>query len=272
MNIKALESKIFNYQNSILHYYKHGSGVKILICFHGFGQNALVYQSLAQRLSTKYTLYSFDLFYHGLSQWQDCEIAISPELLSEMLKAWLISEKIDCISLCGYSMGGKIVLSLVENLNVQLEKLLFIAPDGIQTHFWYNMATYPYWARSLFKYTIDHPAFFLRSVNLLGKIGVLDRGVVRFAKSQMNNAQKRRKVYCTWLTYRHIKPNIEQVAKICNDSGVDLTIYLGRYDRIISENRIKPLIRQVKNHKLYLLERGHNTLIEDVALDKNFEF
>jgi pimeloyl-ACP methyl ester carboxylesterase len=269
---KFVESRVFRYKDTTLHYYQHGSGVKTLVCFHGFGQNASFFKPLAEKLSSRYTVYAFDLFYHGESHWKHCELALSPSFLSEIMTAWLCHEGISCISLCGYSMGGKIALSLVETLKVPLEKLLLIAPDGIKTSFWYSMATYPYWARRLFRYTIKHPTLFLHAVSLLGKIKVLDKGVIRFAKSQMNSIGKRKKVYCTWLAYRKIKADIGKVARRLNDSGIELVIYLGKYDRIITKESINPLVRQVKNHELFTLDRGHNTLIEDVAREKSFNF
>ena len=267
-----MESNFFEYKDSTLHYYRLGNGEKSLICFHGYGQNASFFKPLAEKLSTRYTVYAFDLFYHGQSQWKNCELALSSAFLSEMMTAWLHQAGITHASLCGYSMGGKIVLSLVETLEITLEKLLLIAPDGIRTNFWYNMATYPYWARWLFRYTIYHPALFFHSVSFLGKIKVLDKGVIRFAKFQMNTPDKRRKVYCTWLTYRKIKADISKVARRLNDSGIELVIYLGKYDRIITRKSIKPLLRQVKNRELFTIDRGHNTLIEDISQEKSFNF
>ncbi|WPP49906.1 alpha/beta hydrolase [Catalinimonas niigatensis] len=267
-----LKSEFFRHKDSILHYYKYGSGVKTLICFHGFGQDAHFFKSLAERLSSLYTVYAFDLFHHGKSECRDCDTAISPKKLSAIIDAWLSAQKIDSISLCGYSMGGKIVMSLVEHSEVRIEKLLLIAPDGIETNFWYNMATYPYWARVLFKYTITHPGIFLQAVSFFGKVKILDKGIIRFAKFQMNSVSKRKKVYCTWLTYRKIKPDVKKVAQKLNIFEIPMKVYLGKYDRIITEKSISPLIRQVKSYELFILDKGHNTLIEDVAREKNFNF
>ncbi len=262
----------FRYQQAVLHYQVYGSGRKKMLCFHGFGQHAAYFQALGEKLSNDYTLISIDLFYHGRSSWPDCETALTPDSLSELIIEFLKHLELERFSICGYSLGGKITLNLIEKLAACIDEVLLIAPDGIQTNFWYSMATYPYWMRRLFHYTIRHPQLFFGLSSGMKKLGILHKGVLKFARTQMNTQAKREKVYCTWLTYRKIRPNISKVAYQINQHQIRTTIFLGYFDRIITQKSTEPLLRHIHHYDLHILQTGHNTLINDVALTKEAIF
>ncbi|MEK6479783.1 alpha/beta hydrolase [Catalinimonas sp. 4WD22] len=265
-------SKFVHFKEVTLHYLKYGYGSEALICFHGYGQNASVFQPLAEALGSKYTLYSFDLFFHGKSEWKDCGLPLSSDFLAQIFEYWINQEKLTDINFCGYSLGGKIIISLLQKTKIQVKKILLIAPDGIKTNFWYDLATYPYWARRIFKYTVEHPSAFFRIVDVLGDIGVLDNGVVRFAKSQMNDRTKREKVYNTWLIYRKLRPELQTLSRKINAEDIYLVLYLGKFDKIITFKRVQPLLTQLNQYDFFLLNKGHNNLIKEVAKDKSLNF
>ncbi|MDF9797604.1 pimeloyl-ACP methyl ester carboxylesterase [Catalinimonas alkaloidigena] len=267
-----MESKFINYKGATLHYLKYGNGSKALICFHGYGQDASVFQPLVKRLGTEYTLFSFDLFFHGKSEWKNCETPLSADILVSALQKLTVQENVSDINLCGYSLGGKVVMSILKNSKIKINKLLLIAPDGIQTNFWYDLATYPYWARKIFKHTIYHPFWFYITINALEKMALLDKGVVKFAKSQMNNVSNRKKVYSTWLTYRKLRPTPESLANKINEEEIQLVMYLGKYDRIITQQSVEPLLKRLNQFELFMLNTGHNNLIKEVAKDELFVF
>ena len=160
------------------------------------------------------------------------------------------------------------MLSLTEKISENIQTLLLIAPDGIKTNFWYSMATYPYWMRGLFRYTIRNPKFYFKLSKGLYKVGILDKGVVRFATKQMDTESKRKKVYCTWLTYRKLSPNVNKLAKKINKRNIKVKVYLGVYDKIITEGSVIPFSKKLDNCEITMLMRGHNTLIRDVAYCK----
>ena len=60
-----------------LFYEKNGEGEKTLIFFHGFGQNHKILSPWVELTNKQYTIYNFDLYYHGNSSRPD--IILSPE-------------------------------------------------------------------------------------------------------------------------------------------------------------------------------------------------
>ncbi len=146
-----MPTQIFSYKGAELNYGLYPGGPGILLAFHGFGQSQHYFSSLATSLEKNYTVYSFDLFYHGRSHWPDSEQPLSKEFWKEMITAFLQEQQIDRFSLVGFSLGGKFVLATLEALPERTDEILFIAPDGIRTSFWYSLATYPSWARGSLK-------------------------------------------------------------------------------------------------------------------------
>jgi len=262
-----LEEKAYNftYRNIYIHFYKYEGGPKKLICFHGFGQQASDLKNLAARLAEHYTIYSIDLFYHGKSSWPDCEKALTKGFWNELFNAFLTYNRIDQYSLCGYSLGGKIVLSILESTVKSPKEVLLIAPDGIQTNLWYSLATYPYWMKRTFKYAVQHPGFYHRFSKILQATGILDKGIIKFANNQMSTETKRKKVYCTWLVYRKLKPDLVKVVENQRNKNIPVKVFLGKYDRMINQKKIEAFLSTLSQHKLTILPKGHNTLISDVA-------
>ncbi|MFP4093163.1 MAG: alpha/beta fold hydrolase [Cyclobacteriaceae bacterium] len=268
-----MESNYLEIGEGRLHYYKMGRGKDALLCFHGFGQHALHYVPFEAKSGGKYTIYTFDLFYHGKSHWPACEQALQPDALASALLALFRKENFKKVSICGYSMGGKMVLCLIPALAPYLEKVILIAPDGVKTNFWYNLATYPHWSRRIFRYIILHPRLFFNTAQLLKKIGLVDKGLVKFASGQMNSTRKRRQVYCTWMVFRKFRPDLEEVGRHIKSEQLMVYMFVGKYDRIIRTENMQRLLRWIpQQHQLKVLEAGHNTLINDVAALEEFPF
>ncbi len=66
-----LEHHNINYKQSVLHYTRQGAESKVLLCFHGYGWNCYNFDEAMPDLIKKYTVYSFDLFAHGESKWNE---------------------------------------------------------------------------------------------------------------------------------------------------------------------------------------------------------
>ncbi len=164
------QEQVFVYQQVSLHYSLTGKGKKVLLAFHGYGQTKLHFRHIAKQLSGQYTLYTFDLFFHGKSIWPFKDNPLTKNFLAGMMSAFLEKEKINQFSLMGFSMGGKMVLSLLEQFPDRVEQLILIAPDGIKTSFWYSLATYPGWTKQYFRslvispYAFKKPSFYLPKI------------------------------------------------------------------------------------------------------------
>jgi pimeloyl-ACP methyl ester carboxylesterase len=249
------------YENTLLHYDISGTGLKPLLVFHGFGQDRQAFSEFSKRIASEYTIYSFDIFFHGHSAWNQGERPLEKSYWKRLLTVFLSHHKIDRFSLAGFSMGGKFALASLEAFPEKTDNIFLLAPDGIRISPWYTLATSTPTARQLFKSMIFKPQRFQWIANLALKLKLIDKGILRFVESQMNTQEKREQVYYSWVVFRHLKFNLGQIASLINFNNIGLTIYVGRYDKVITAKSMERLLKRVAKHKFEILETGHNGLI-----------
>ncbi len=208
-----IQENFIEYQGSRLHYAKAGLGPTPLLIFHGFGQDHQVFEHWVQTLEKDYRLYVFDLYFHGQSTWPIRQ-PLEKNEWRKIMTQFLEQEKITFFEAAGFSLGGKFALATVESFPEKVKKIILLAPDGIKTSFWYSLATYPIAMRNLFKSMVIKPGRFFALVKFLRPIGLVNKGILRFAESQMDTEEKRRRVYYSWVYFRHLRFDIPQMATI----------------------------------------------------------
>jgi pimeloyl-ACP methyl ester carboxylesterase len=254
---------LFHYKKCTLHYIKVGKGNTPLFLFHGFGQDRNAFDNILNQPQSKYTCYVFDLFFHGKSKWGYAETPLTKDFWCELLISFLKQEGINRFSLAGYSLGARFVFASLVCCAEKVEEVFLLAPDGIKTSFWYNLATYPLLFRKLFKSMVSHPNRFQVLATGLNKLNLIDKGLLRFAKSQMDTAEKRERVYYSWVVLRKLRFNSKKTAELLLTYNIKTQLFLGAYDKVITQKSVAPLLRHAKNVKVIRLSTGHNKLIEE---------
>lgn len=239
---------------------KTGSGERTLITFHGFGQNSQVFDGLAESLSDTYTVYAFDLFFHG-SEWPYSEKPLEKDFWTRMMKKFLEEQEIKSFGVLGFSIGGKFALATLEAFSEQVKEIFLLAPDGIKTSMWYSLATYPTAFRNLFKSMIQKPQRFNAIANTAFRLGLIDKGILRFTESQMNTLEKRERVYYSWVVFRHLTFDMNSISRVINQHNIRLVMIVGKFDKIITVKNMQVLLRKVKNYQLEIPETGHNGVV-----------
>ncbi|MFT2008379.1 alpha/beta fold hydrolase [Pontibacter sp. 13R65] len=250
---------------SRLHYRVLGRGSKVMLAFHGYGQTSAYFLPMEQALGEEYTIFAFDLFFHGKSSLQKNLVPLSKEHLRDLMLQLLAQEGVQSFSLMGYSMGGKFALALVEQMPERVKDLHLIAPDGIQTNFWYNMATYPGWMQQLFKRTVLKPTPFFRFLKLMHRLKLVGKGLLRFARHQMDTRQRRLRVYRSWIGFKHLQFDIQDIISNINRHHLPVTVYLGQFDKVIAPKRFETFVEALDQGRLEMLQTGHTHLLQEVA-------
>lgn len=221
-----------------------------LLMFHGYGQNASIFKDIEG--------YSFDLFFHGKSEWSKGEEPLEKSDWKELMTEFLHDNNIERFSVLGFSMGGKFALATLEAFPDRIDKVILLAPDGIKTSFWYSLATYPIAFRKFFKGMISNHQRFLRIATMSKKLGLIDKGVLRFVQTQMDSEEKRKRVYYSWVVFRHLRFDIKKLSALITRHNIDAKIFIGRHDKIIKAKHMKKLTSRVE-----ILDAGHNDLIKE---------
>lgn len=112
-------------------YVKVGSGKKVLICIHGWGDNLSGLASLIDELSKNYTVLALDL--PGFGGTEEPPKPWGVDDYARFTFNWLKKigvKKIDV--LLGHSNGGAIAISLVGNKTLSPAKLILVSSSGIR--------------------------------------------------------------------------------------------------------------------------------------------
>ncbi|MEQ8425834.1 MAG: alpha/beta hydrolase [Cyclobacteriaceae bacterium] len=252
----------FQYQNAILGYQKTGAGPEALFIFHGFGQDHSAFNLLVEVLDKKFTLYSFDLFFHGKSKWLLDDKPLEKGYWAQIIHAFIAEHNIQRFSLMGFSLGSKFVLATLEAKAPLVNSVFLLAPDGIKTNFWYSLATYPIALRSLFKSMIAHPGRFETLVKMAKASRMVDKGLIRFAQLQMDTEEKRRQVYNSWVIFSPLTFEMRYIATLITTNSIRLSVILGKFDKVITHQNMKRLLERLPNYQLHILDTGHTGLIK----------
>ncbi len=257
----AIKYKYFEHKGTRLSYRQAGSGQHFLLAFHGFGQDHSVFNLFTQEVGDHFTLIAFDLFFHGQSQWPHGGEPLTKDYWKEILNKFLSENKIDRFSLMGFSLGGKFALASFEAFPHRVKSIYLLAPDGIKTNFWYSLATYPLVLRSWFKSMIHKPTRFFSVINFVQKFDLVDKGVIRFAQSQMDTLEKRERVYYSWVVFRLLKFDIHEIASRMDKHRITPWVFIGKFDKIITAENMHTLLSRLSDYKLHIIDTGHNGLI-----------
>lgn len=251
-----------------LAYYKHGNERNIYLLFHGFGQSSKSYDSFLQLREASETFIVIDIFYHGQSSWNTIQQKLTKEIWRSILVQLMEQEKFEKFNLVGYSMGGKFCLVSYELFPNLTQSLLLMAPDGIKTGFWYNMATFPGVFNRLFKHVVFHPTRFFKTMDVLNNLGVLESSFIKFVKSQMHTRTMRAQVYFTWNVFKPLKPDLAHIIRQLRLSKTPITLVTGKYDKMVTSKNLHKFSSKIPQLKKIELEAGHNSLIDDYSTSK----
>lgn len=138
-----------------------------------------------------------------------------------------------------------------------------MAPDGIKTGFWYNMATFPGILNRVFKLVVFQPDRFFKTIDFLYRIGLLQSSLVKFVKFQMQTRTKRAQVYFTWNVFKPMQPDLGFIIKMARLHQQPIVLAIGTYDKMVTAENLDRFSSKIPHLKKLDLPSGHNTLVED---------
>jgi pimeloyl-ACP methyl ester carboxylesterase len=254
----------FEFEHYRIAYRIVGNGSVSLLAFHGFGQTSRVFWPLEKVNGNPFTVYAFDLPFHGNS------LSGSNQLLTKtdwqrLVNGFLQNHRIKRFALMGFSLGGRFALTTAELFSDRITGLYLIAPDGITRNFWYNLATRSACGRRLFRYVLTHLPVLTNLGYSLTKLGLLNRTVMRFVEHSISTHAQRELVYQVWTQTRLIWPTITDLSQMLKQHNVPVWVFLGAFDRIIPGHYVWPLFRHLPTYQLTIFKTGHNRLIDLTA-------
>lgn len=273
-----MEYHFLNYSNSIVGYYRFGSGPKIALCFHGYGENAAMFCFFSKYACNQYTFYSIDLPFHGKTEWKEgllthsCLLEIVEKIIDKSKTSNLSDRQAGSkLSLLGFSLGGRIALSLYQAIPDRIEKMVLLAPDGLKVNFWYWLATQTWLGNKFFAFTMKKPGWFFGFLKLLNKLQLVNASIFKFVNYYIGDTQVRRQLYTRWTTLQKFKPNISRIKRYIRENKTPVRLIYGKHDRIILTSVGEKFKKRNEEHcTLNVIDSGHQVLqekhIEEIML------
>lgn len=250
-----MQKGFLKYQDSKIHFHRFGKGEKLLIALHGFADESSLFLKLENSLKEKYTIYSIDLPFHGLTQWGKNNF--DRKDISAIFRIILEKENKDRLDLMGYSLGGRIVQKMLFEWIDRLETIYLIAPDGLATKWFFNVNLMPRWFKSFVKWLLSKPDWFIRMIKRFYRWGWISRFIYNFAYYHIHTKEKRERIFCTWHSLEHFRLYPGKVKKLLKKYPIPVYIYLGTRDEVIPQSVGKILGTNMTNVQVFEIEEGH---------------
>ncbi len=258
----------FAHRSLDLAYRTFGSGALPLIAFHGFGRTGQDFSVFEQALGDRCTIHAFDLPFHGESPSpvERAQRPFEPNELRDYFTAFADSIGAEKFVLMGFSLGGRIALSLLETMPERIPQAVLIAPDGLKTRPWYRALASSAWGRARYRSFIERPERVHRIASMVRTTGLMTDKMHRFIIGQSDSFAKRELLHNVWLSFRHIEPDLEKVAANARRHALPITLVFGAKDSVIKPELAARLQPKAPDHiTTVILDAGHQLLTEDLA-------
>lgn len=261
------------YKNSLLNYYRFGLGPKAVVCFHGYGEDGLAFAFLEEFAGSWFTFYSIDLPFHGKTVWSE-GLNFSVDDL-QLIVEKIVGQHTDTLQtatctfcLMGYSLGGRVALTLYEKIPNRISKLILLAPDGLKVNFWYWLATQTRAGNKFFKLTMKKPGWFFGVLKILNKLKLVNTSIFKFVNYYIGDTEIRQLLYTRWTALRKIKPTISLVKKNILFYKTPVRLIYGKHDRIILPSVGQKFKKEIEEYcTLTIIDSGHQVVHEKHVKD-----
>lgn len=224
-----------HYNNSKISYQRWGTGSRLLVALHGYGEAGQYFRFIAEEIPEDWTIIAPDFPFHGETVWQNSAV-FDNTVLHEILKMIRQQEGLEAEQFCiiGYSMGGRVALSYYQHFPREVEALALVAPDGLTVNFWYWLSTQTRLGNKLFRYVMHHPTIFRKMVTMGRKLSLVNQSIYKFIQRYINDVEIRQALYTRWTTMRLFRPDTDAIRHVVTDHKTPVLLVYGRHDRIIT--------------------------------------
>jgi pimeloyl-ACP methyl ester carboxylesterase len=243
-----------------LHYLQWGSGKKLLLAFHGYGDDAEIYAPMRDHLVNDYTILSVNLPHHGESKWGNT--SLSKKDLVALVQKIKTDYTVDKLSLLGYSLGARVCMVILEQLPASIDKVLLLAPDGLRVDPYFYFFTNTALGKKMFRNMLEKPEPYISMVNSLRKVNMVHASRHKFAMHFLQSEERRSFLLKVWPGLSELVPNTAKVKRAIRQYRIPVFIFMGVHDKIINPSIAKKFKSGLDTVKLTILEKGHRVLDE----------
>lgn len=248
-----------------LHFHEYGEGPEIMLAFHGFGMQGTQFRTLESAFSSKYKIYSFDLFFHGKTHIHNSSLKVVRKgltakefagFIQDFLNSMAIKDK--KITLLSYSMGSLMALSLIESLPKNIDTAYFIAPDGIKPNKLLYMGSRSLLLNRLFYQLVYSPKTVSFLLNCLLRFGYIDASLYKILSREFETTESRLTCYNAITFHAKLSFNQDIIAGLMNAHNIRSYFYFGERDRLFPKEIGHEFSKKLKSCFIQVIDDGHD--------------
>lgn len=250
--------KVLQYRSSSLAWQRFGNGPRLLLAFHGFGQDSEVFRPYAEHLPDT-SVISIDLFGHGQSTWNESQPCDIPTLMS-LIDEILVKEQITMarMAVIGFSIGSRAAMSIAQYQPHRVENLIVLsAPTPA---FWslFRFATRTLVGKAVFTSFINHPNRIIHVASVMKTVGLMPRIRFLFLQHLLINKQLGPLVYDCWTGLSGFALNLSELEIVLNENQIQLILGGGERDEITPASWMQRNFRSVSKRTIKILQSHHH--------------
>lgn len=250
------------FNRSSICYYTFGHGKRLLFAFHGYSNDSHIFDVLQPALQNDYTLVAIDLPIHGGTRWRDG--LFTSHKLNKIISLIIEKEKLpEDYILMGFSLGGRIAMSLFQQFPQHVSSMVLLAPDGLYKGKWYRFIAQSFIGTRITAYFLKRPETAMRILDWSKKNHIINTHVYLYAQGLLNSRRERMLLYARWTFMRKMRPSLKKICKAINSYSVPVKLIFGKGDTITPEHNADYLLANAAPYvEFQEWEAGHLLLRE----------
>jgi pimeloyl-ACP methyl ester carboxylesterase len=239
---------------------KMGRGPRLLIAWHGFGEDSRAFECLGKPLADSCTLYALDLPFHGQTQWQGA--TYRPKQLCHIVDMVLARAGKTRFEAVGHSLGGRLWICLLPQLASRMDALYLLAPDGLHTRAMGLAERLPLPLRQGLGCLAARPTTILP---LLHRFGLIDDFADRYLRHQLGDDARRERLLHTWYSLARFPLGPAAARRRLAKGRVPTLVLLGQDDKLVPNTALRESLQGLDNVLLQEISADHRSICQEAA-------
>ena len=219
------------HNNSSISYYRFGAGRRVVVAIHGYSNDAQLFGLLEEELKNNFTFISIDLPLHGATHW-DKEL-LTPKKFQTIIEQILCRENLPkTYWLLGFSLGGRIALSLYQYAPNNVKRLILLAPDGLYTSWWNKFWVQTYIGNRTIAYFLKRPRISAKLLDWFKRRRLINYKIYGFAQGLLNSKREGDLLHKRWKLMYKMQPHLNKICGNILYYQTPVSLVFGKADNI----------------------------------------
>ncbi|NLR91061.1 alpha/beta fold hydrolase [Flammeovirga agarivorans] len=237
-----------------------GTGPRLLICFHGYGQTVDVFSPLS-KMQDKYTLLSIALPYHSDNYALDRKLSVNYPLgIYHFILYFAKKHQFNSWEICGYSIGARLAQFCYTQNPKKCDALYLVAPDGVGQNYFFSTVTHRLF-NPLFKKVMKRSDLLIKSIQLIRKTRVISASLSSFAQQNIGSKEQSQKVANTWIALRKAKISNSKLLYYLEEYNTPYFLVRGKFDKIITAKKLRGFTKKAPVYRVIALPANHVSVL-----------